>query len=652
MSQEATLRLFNAIQVESKGNGEASQKKHSFFERTIPFGYILDPTIESSVDEKTLKIIEATVGISAEQANAAFHKSWKTIQEKSIETLVCQQLLHYLTTYGFEALGVYNADTVYIPNEKLEIPELQDDVPLRVIKAMDASDILEGIIQLASGAALSERVLQDIMTIIQVNSFESNQLVMDIQNRELKARLYKYYDIVPDEPVEYLRHLIGKLTGESLVIKNDALIQKLKAADRRVLDPLLDHAPKDLASIFLRYKPLFLAMKSISRKKTFFNQLRKKAVTMHKALTEDYLNNVTTQLKRGILDPGALNIFLDRASIFRKIRLAYALQHRLNSSSQSDESSSIVYKVRNGRGWATEFDWPTNLQESTQQALGVVRDSIIRTLRENVEGLTVVIPPNIQYALPATEKQFTGNLPTGTYVTVSQDLIFGIHWCNDPESGRRVDMDLSAISISGKTGWDGQYRSDENKLLFSGDVTDAPEPNGATELFYIKKGITEPQVLMVNYYNFKNDVPVPVKLLVAKESPDTFGANYMINPANMICSAEILITQKQSILGLVTNVEGENRVYFANVSIGNSISADAGSPVATHSLNYLYDSLVGGSLDLGDILGEAGALVVEEKPEGIEDVVDLSPTSLQKSTVISLMNASDQSDAKKRKRVE
>ena len=231
MSQEATLRLFNAIQVESKGNGEASQKKQSFFERTIPFGYILDPTIES-IDEDTLKIIEATVGISAEQANAAFHKSWKTIQEKSIETLVCQQLLHYLTTYGFEALGVYNADTVYIPNEKLEIPELQDDVPLRVIKAMDASDILEGIIQLASGAALSERVLQDIMTIIQVNSFESNQLVMDIQNRELKARLYKYYDIVPDEPVEYLRHLIGKLTGESLVIKNDALIQKLKAADR------------------------------------------------------------------------------------------------------------------------------------------------------------------------------------------------------------------------------------------------------------------------------------------------------------------------------------------------------------------------------------------------------------------------------------
>lgn len=649
MSLKATLRLFNAVQVESKVQNETQSDSttKSLLQRTIPLGFVLDPTIQQA-DEETLRAIEATVGISATKANATFHKSWKTIQEASIETLVCQQLLHYITTYGFKALGMYSADTVYIPLEKLEVPELQTDVPLIVIRAMDAADVLEGILELAGGVALSECVLQDIMAVVQANDFDPNLLVGPVQNRELKSRLYDHYGIVPDEPVEYLRHLVAKLTGESLIIKNDALIQKLKAADGNILDPLLEQAPRDLASIFLRYKPLFLAMKSISKNKIFFNRLRKKAVTMHKPLPEDYLGSVTAQLKHEKLDFEALKTFLDRATIFRKIRLAYALQHRLGASTQGIDSS-IVYRIRNGRGWATRFNWPADLGEPTEKALDLVRASIVHSLEATVKGMTVVIPPNIRYSLPATEKQFTGNLPTGTYVTVPQDLIVGIHWCN-PFPGDSIDMDLSAIGVSGKTGWDGDYRSDENQLLFSGDVTDAPAPNGATELFYIKRGITEPKVLMVNFFNFRSDMQVPVKLLVAKESPENFGSNYVINPANMVCSAEILVTQKQSVIGLIANVDGENRVYFANVSVGNSISPQGNSAVATHSRNYLYYSMVG-SLDFREILEWAGANVVEKKPEENEDFLDLSPTSLQKTTLISLM-CGGQNAAKKRKLIE
>lgn len=651
MSLEATLCLFNAIQVKSKDRGESTSPANcdeKLLQRTIRFGYVLDPAIQHA-NEETLQTIEKTVGITTEQANAALHKSWKTIQEASIETLVCQQLLHYITTYGFQALGVYSAETVYIPRERLEIPQLSIDVPLLVIRAMDADDVLEEIIELASsGAALSEAVLQDIMVIVKENSFELE--VGKIQNRELQSRLYEHYNTVPAEPVEYLRYLIFKLTGESLLIKNKNLIEKIKAANGLVLDPLLEKAPDSLASIFLRYKPLFLAMKSISNcQKTFFNQLRKKAVTMHKPLPEDYLNSITSQIKHQNLDLEKLETVLDNATIFRKIRLAYALQHRLRAGSES----SIVYKIRNGRGWATEFQWPDDLGEPTQKALDLVRDSIIRTLQATVGGMSIFIPPNIRYALPATEKQFTGNLPTGTYVTVPQDLIVGIHWSNDP--GKSIDLDLSAVGVSGKTGWDGDYRSDENQLLFSGDVTDAPAPDGATELFYIKQGITEPKLLMVNFYNYSKDVPVPVKLLVAKESPEYFGENNVINPASVVCSAEILITQRQSVLGLIANVDGENRVYFANVSVGNSISAGPSSPVATHSRNYLYDSMVNGSLDFKEILEHAGAVVVEEKLEERSDdgCLDLSPTSLQKSTLISLLTGGQKdASAKKRKYAE
>ena len=106
--------------------------------------------------------------------------------------------------------------------------------------------------------------------------------------------------------------------------------------------------------------------------------------------------------------------------------------------------------------------------------------------------------------MPATEKQFTGHLPTGSWVSVPEDLIVGIHWTNTKK--RRIDLDLSIIGVSGKIGWDGSYRSKRRDILFSGDVTDAPPPIGALELFCIKKGLEEPKILIANYYNFKETI--------------------------------------------------------------------------------------------------------------------------------------------------
>ena len=93
-----------------------------------------------------------------------------------------------------------------------------------------------------------------------------------------------YYHIVPTEPVEFLRHVISKLTDQSLLIKNKSLIEKIKQSNGKFLDELMTKAPVDLGSIFLRYKPLFLAMRSISNHKRVFNRLRRDAKTMHRPL--------------------------------------------------------------------------------------------------------------------------------------------------------------------------------------------------------------------------------------------------------------------------------------------------------------------------------------------------------------------------------
>jgi len=614
----ATLRLFKAIQVERKlERGSAN----AVCEKTINKGYIIDPSIE--VDDELQAMIEDVVLVSGEKANAAFHKSWSVVRNSSMEELVMQQILHYFTTYGFEARGFYSADAVYVPRELLQLPALSSDIPIIIIKAMTAQEIRMAIVKLGSGIALSASTIDDIMTIVKGNRFDS-ALAEEIFNRELKAVLNDYFDLAPSQPLEFLRYVISKLTDESLLIKNDELIGKIKQANGKFLDMLLKQAPEDLASIFYRFKPLFLALKSISGNKRFFNRLRKQAVKLHKPLPEDYLNSVTAQLKRGALDLAVLEQRLAKVSAFRKVRLAYALNHRLHAG------DSIVYRVRNGRGWATEFNWSASLRKNTRQALDVVVASLAGDVRKNVEAKTIYIPKDVYYALPATEKQFTGNLPSGSSVKVAHNLVVGVHWQN---TDKRVDLDLSVIGESGKYGWDAAYRSQDNEILFSGDMTDAPAPHGASELFYIKAGIDESRILMLNYFNQQKGDEVTAKLLVAHEKPGKFNRNHMVDVSNIIASANISVTRKQCILGLIANVHGKNRVFFANINLGNSITASQNAH-STHARKYLVESTLN-AIDLRYILRKAGAIVVDEKVDYMH--IDLSPETLNKSTIMELL---------------
>jgi len=616
----ATLRLFNAIQVDKK-----SQHDHSgIMERTIRNGYWLDSSIPAN--KAVLGEIEELIGISGEKANASFHKSWKVVRDASMETLVLQQIIHYLTTYGAEALGIYDEGMVYIPNEVLKLPKFEAKLPVVFIKALTKEEVLDRIIKLGSGIAISEESLKDIMRIVNANEYDK-AFINKIKNRELLGLLHDFYHIVPSDPVEYLRYVVAKLTDESLLIKNSKLIAKIKQADGKFLAMLLKDAPNNLASIFLRYKPLFLAMKSIAKtKKTkrFFNQLRKKAKKQHKPLPEDYLNNITCHIKKGTLDKARLAKKLQKATLFRKIRLAAALRYRCAVS------HSIVYRVRNGSGWATEFDWETGHIAETGAALSIVTASIARDL-EHLQDKTVYIPAHVGYTLPASEKQFTGNFPSGTWVEVSDDLIVGIHWT---DTKRRIDLDLSVISPSGKLGWDSQYRTQQRDVLFSGDVTAAPKPKGATELFYIKSKVPETRLLIVNYYNYQNDDPVDCRILVAKETPKVFGHNYMINPDNIIMVTNTVISKKQTILGLLTSVKGQNRVYFYTVGVGNSITSSS-NKTSGHTLQYLTLTMLN-ALELREVLALAGANVVDEPPESGE-FINLSPANLTKDSLLRLL---------------
>jgi hypothetical protein len=377
-----------------------------------------------------------------------------------------------------------------------------------------------------------------------------------------------------------------------------------------------------LAEIFYRFKPLFLAFRSNKKLKMIINKIRKLAYRHHKPMPEDFLNNITAKIKQRKSIPEAkLKEELKKVNVFRKIRLAYALKFRTN------DTESILYKIRNGKGYATDFGF--NNHRKAKAFLDIVLNSIVNDIKPNVKGKKVYLPDYIKYSLPATEKQFTGYFPSGTYVSVPKDIVFGVHWENI--NGHRIDLDLSLLNGNKKIGWDDLYRSEDRGILFSGDITDAPKGRGATEVFYVKKQKENTFLLMVNYYNFEEDVEVPFKILVAKELVKDFGKDYMVNPNNILCIAKSVINQKQRILGLLATTEDNCKFYFTEVNLGCSITS-YGNPYTKHALNYLT-TFYQNTIDLNDILLKAGM----QKTSEDKCDINLSPEKLEKDTILSLL---------------
>lgn len=607
---ESILRLFNGIQVDSRDHFHVPEEVHV---RTIRHGYLVDGSFEPT--DESLDLIDRVIGLSGSQVNASFHKSWEVVRDSDIEDLVIHQILHYITTYGFEHLGIYDRDLVYLPHEVLDVPERE--LPFVVVRGYTKEEILDKIISLGSGIALHQDTLNHIMEIVRYNDYPN--FVDEINNKELSVLLMDYYNTYPTEPVEFLRFLVAKLTGQALLIKSHELIEAIKQSDGEVLDAWLDYAPDDLGSIFFRFKPLFLAMKSLSSNKTFFNRLRKQAAKLHTPLTPSYLDTVTNRVSRG-LSLDNLEHHLSKANTFRKARLANALNFRLSNPTAN------LYRVRNGKSWVDEFEWDGD-DYDTDVALDTILTSIASDL-SCVES-PVYIPDGVVYALPSSEKQFTGNFPSGSYVIIpDNDILLGIYWENvEGAVYPRVDLDFSLVGLSDKFGWDSQWRGDDT--LFSGDITDAT--NGASEVFWLKQ-LTKPVLSMVNYFNFTNDVEVPTKLFIAWEQPDNFGKNYLVNPNNIIAQTDFNVTRKQSLLGVLMPSDQGTRFHFANLSVGNTITSR--SNYITQQIISYYLSAFSSPIGLNGLLVDAGVEVVSQRTD---DCIDLSPGSLAKDTIIGML---------------
>ena len=625
----STLKLFKAVPINNQSKKEPSPY---LAKSTMNYGFIFSPQVIGNYSERELvKIIDTVadeVGLTPEQMNSSFHKSWKKVRDAPIFQLVIEQLFHYMTTYGYEEMGVFDHSTVFIPNEKLELPKLKDGIKLTVIRGYTKKQLKEKLLKIVnSGIALKS--VDEVVEIAKYCNLKEDE-VIQISNKEVRARLYLELDLIPQSPTDFLRLALYVTIDRTLLINSKGTIELIKETEKDVTD-FFEHYDEEfgykrLAEIFQRFKPLFLAFKANETMIPIINKIGHLSPKYHKTMTPSFLNNITAMLKKreGKITTAKLNEELDKVNIFRKIRLGQSLRYRMTGC------KSIMYKIRNGKAFSTEMEFD-NI-EGARKVYNVILKSIAKDLK-HLKEKEFYIPENFTYALPATEKQFTGNIPSGSYVTVGKDMIFGVYWENTKNS--RVDLDLKSMSLKhGMIGWDGEYRSGRGEILFSGDITDAP--NGATELFYISDAYEDTVLLTLNHYNRGGydggEEEIPFKIMVADEHIKRFVSNYTVDPNHVKCVVKTSINEKQKVIGLATVKDGECRFYFSETALGNSITVRGGKYI-----NLARDYLANFStnqITLNEVLELVGAKIVSEPTK---KSIDLSPEALEKDTFINLL---------------
>lgn len=608
--------------------------------------YIVDTTslrkgilINDKCSNKIKKLAIDIWGKDGFLLNQTFHKSLKTVIDSDIESLFINQIIHYITTYGYESIGIYNKDTVFIPNEKLEIPDIKDDIELINITAITKEELKEKLLSLiTSSIPLSKQTIECISNLTDYLDINKDNIDI-IKNKELKNVFYDKLGIIPKDNIEFIRYFIYKLTNNTLLIKDKETIELLKVSDKNTALKLLkkykdSYGLIPLAEIFNRYKPFFLSLKtkeSIIKKKNkelnkIINKISKLSKKYHKPFISNDLDNFIewyeiNNNKSNFID--LLNEKLEKENIWRIIKLRNYIN--LNNSG----ITSRVYKIRNGRTWITSKYSSVKVKK---EVLDILDNIIINKLKSNIDGKKVYLDSNIDLIIPSSEKQFVGNIPFSSMIKIDKDdLLVGIHWLNVEDN--RVDLDLKIISNDYSIGWDARYKKDD-MLVFTGDMTDAPFPNGASEYIYINKLIDNTTFsLKVNNYTSNVD-NIEYDLIIAKKNKDKIIKNYIVDPSDIIIKIpnnKIELGKSENSLGNII-VDGNTiKVILSNLSTSNK-KTSANNSLESIVRSYLKEENIF-KCKLKDFIIKSGGIITNNRNDAD---IDLSINQLNKDSIINL----------------
>jgi hypothetical protein len=581
-----TLKLFNAVIAKDSDTKPV----------VSDLGIVIEP---SAVWAKKI-ILEyySREKLDGNDLNQTFHKSWAKIRNSTRYELFVEQIRHYISTYGskFES-------EIYIPNEVLDVKELK--LKFIVIKSYTKEELTQKCLDLLkSGIALKSETVDDILSVL-VDELDYCFTGQEgIRNKEAIVKIAETYRVYPENPVEFFRFVIFRTTNTTLLIKNQLLIELIKQSDYNPALLFKNYGLEKLAQIFNRFKPLFLAYKSKAPKT--INKISKLSKKFHKPLIINPLNDVTNT----ILTTGDTH-WLENATPFALFKALSACYSRMNGQ------NIFLYRIRNGKSWVQE----NSVSDVSKRNFEYILSYLKR--KYDFTGKKVFIPKEVKYGLPTSEKMFVGNIPTGTRF-YGDKLAVGIYW---EDSWGANDLDLSGLNIAGKIGWNADYNQMHGNLMYSGDITSAPE--GAVEYLYAAKGLNVPTLVKNNVYSGSSDAGY--KVVIGKG--DKVSRDYMMNPNNLLTEIKSNSVQKQTILGML--LPKKNRQCFVLLNFGAGHTRVSGnSEISNLAIKALYQQW-NKPLSLNKILKKLGA----DLTDTVDDAdINLSLDNLEKDTFIRLFD--------------
>lgn len=600
LNQYITAKYLKAIQADY-------DKKEAPYEHTykcIRYGIMIEPFV--AINESTAKYLITLYGVDLQNANSTFYKTFKEREERTIDQVMIERVIHYLTSYNDDLF------TPFIPNEgESEFMEAIRS-QLTTISVLSEDEIRSQVQKLVdSGMALESTDMPEIAALVNDLGVKPNGA-----NKELQIELACYFGVAPTSPELLVRSISRILLDTTEAVKNKAYYEKLEMSCtpvRSFNNHFEDRTQKvcDLVKAYIEANGIQSLADHFRPNKKFWLIIKKlglqKEVNAMKRLSEK--SRVDHSFKT-ILDE-----FPEDLTQVKTLQLVKWYNYLLERSNVVTGDLKL-YRVRNGKVYLTEQKESSlrDIQErvtKATKALILIENELKNRYKE--KDLRFYQPEEyIDIKLPTSAKSFVGSYPLYTTIDVPEDYQIGVYW------NEKGDIDLHAETQDGKHV--GYYSEQVSNIVYTGDMIHLNEQGLAAEAMLVKNevGIT----FSINPYNQLSTEAAKVYI----STSDNLEATHVVEDGEMIFQSTIP-TDKANVFAIGL----DKQVALSNFNVGGRVPDETTSAKLVESIQKKANE----TLSLKRFANIVGAKFVEEQSEATHD---FSQDKINVGTFIDLLS--------------
>lgn len=600
LNQYITAKYLKAIQADY-GKKEAPYE-HTY--RCIQHGIMIDPFV--AINESTAKYLITLYGVDLQNANSTFYKTFKEREERTIDQVMVERVIHYLTSYNDDLFAPF------IPNEgESEFMEAIRS-QLTTISVLSEDEIRSQVQKLVdSGMALESTDMPEIAALVNDLGVKPNGA-----NKELQIELACYFGVVPTSPELLVRAISRILLDTTEAVKNKAYYEKLEMSctpAKSFNNHFEDRTQKvcDLVKAYIEANGIQSLADHFRPNKKFWLIIKKlglqKEVNAMKRLSE---KSRADHSFKTILDE-----FPEDLTQVKTLQLVKWYNYLMERSNVVTGDLKL-YRVRNGKVYLTEQKESSlrDIQERVMKATKVLVliENELKNRYKDKELRFYQPEEHIDIKLPTSAKSFVGSYPLYTAIDVPEEYQIGVYW---NEEG---DIDLHAETQDGKHV--GYYSEQVSNIVYTGDMIHLNEKGLAAEAMLVKNevGIT----FSINPYNQLSTEAAKVYISTSNTSEPT----RIVEDGEMIFQSTIP-TEKANAFAIGLN----KQVVLINFNVGGRVPDETTSAKLVESIQKKANE----TLSLKRFANIVGAKFVDDQSTATHD---FSQEKINVGTFIDLLS--------------